>query len=446
MVIYSLFFREQTLSVALCLGAIHLVSGRPRHLPVRTAIASGALIAASLIIRKELALVVPFLGLLLGLRVRQYEQWRHWKAWRSLVAWGSALLLLITVYVILTFATTGYWVPPALHLNTVPTYSERSYLLKHNLNAAVDFIFDRRYGTGLGSALVSAVVLYCIADWRCHARRRDVLQTVALSTIGVGVGSFTWNYITQPTPDTYNLFGVLSVSPFLVLGIARRFSSHAHETVQNASGLRLVAVGFLCVAVLGLGLFTRQGPTSDPAWGARYFLIAFALGTPLALYLLRQLWQQRRQSLAARLHWTMGAILVCLSVAVNLLGVRQFRSLAPPTFAWTAALAAVDEKRLVTDWPFISALAPQLFMTREMYFTPTLDELRDWVQQASAHGVHSFAYVARRDQQAFMSFDSNILDHIAPPEARVLLVEERALQPGLHILWLRITPVSPPAG
>jgi hypothetical protein len=418
--IYSLVLWEHTLSVALSVGAVLLVMGEEESPKRWDAGLSGVLAALAASVRKELLLLAAMIGLVLVIRVLERGQWRRPWAWKAVFQWGAAFALVFGVYVLLNYLQTGLLVPSEIGINTPPQYSSNAYLLNHGLNSIVAFVFDARYGS-LGSWLIIALLVYVFAGKATQTPVRRALQLVVLVVLAIGVWTF------KPTG---RLYGVLSVSPFLVLGL-----TPGYESDRAARDLWLIVLGFFTLAMIGLGLFTSRGPSRGPEWGARYFLPIFPLGVPLALAALKGLIRSSQQSWLARAQLGVGLFLIGLSAYLLILGVARMHTALTRMSLRGGAMLALPEKHIVSDLWWLPAETPAVYRAKDMFFVRSTEQFTAWVAAAHANGVEQFVYVSYRPMRRAL------LKALLPAQTHGTVFEDRVLGEGLHLIRIKIEPL-----
>jgi hypothetical protein len=417
--IYSILLWEHTLSVALSLGAVLLMMGAEETPKRWEAVLSGVLAALAASVRKELLLLAALLGLVMTLRVIERGQWRRPLAWKGVGQWGTACAVMFGAYVLLNYLQTGFLVPVEISLNTPPTYSSDVYVLKHGLNSMVHFVFDPRYGPR-GGLLIIAVLVYVCASASPPTSVRRALQLIALVVLAIGVLTFK--------PAGW-LAGVLSVSPFLVLGLTPGCKSK-----RAARELLLILLGFFSLAMLGMGLFTTKGQIIGD-WGSRYFLPVFPLGVPLALAALQGLRERSKQSWLVRAHLGVGVLLIGLSAYLLILGVTQMNSVLTRKSLRSAAILALPEKYIVSDRWSLPTEIPAVYRAKEMFFVSSTPQFAAWLASARANGVERFAYVGHRRMTRAR------LQTVLPAKTRGTILEDRILGEGFHLIRIQLEPL-----
>ncbi len=220
----------------------------------------------------------------------------------------------------------------------------------------------------------------------------------------------------------------------LLVGLAAQ--PETNEQQRNVQDVLVLLLGYLTLVILAGGILTLQGPPVSPAWGAEYYLVAFALGAPLTFFTLHQLWRGRRESWAVLTHLAAAGTLCIVSLGLIFVGVRQFHNVSPSTFHWYTAVEDIPDRYLVTDWEDLALLDPVLFLTRAVFFVENDEALREWVSNAYDQGVTIFAYAT------FSQIKESTLEFIAPPAARMAVIEGQQLDNGLYILRFQIVPIG----
>jgi hypothetical protein len=418
--IYSILLWEHTLSIALSLGAVLLIIEQEETPRRWEAVLSGVLAALAASVRKELLLLAALLGLVMVLRVIETGQWRRPLAWRAVCQWGVVFAVVFGAYVLLNYLQTGFLVPAEISINTPPAYSSEVYILKHGLNSIVSFVFDPYYGPR-GGLLIIAVLVYIGASASPPTPVRRVLQLVALIVLAIGVFTFK--------PEG-RLYGVLSVSPFLVLGLTP--VGESERTARVARELVLISIGFFTLAMLGLGLFTSKGPIIQAEWGSRYFLPVFPLGVPLALMALQGLRKCSPQSWLTRVHFGVGVLLIGLSTYLLVLGVAQIHNALTRITRRSVAMLVLPEKHIVSDLWSLPIETPAIYRAKEVFFVRTTPQLAAWIAVAHSNGVERFVYISHR------RLTRARLQTVLPQRTRGTVIEARVLDEDFHLMRIQI--------
>lgn len=401
LMVYSPFLWEHTLGAALALGAVVIAFGTRVRWP--HAALAGLLLGLAGAVRKELLLLAPVLLMVMGRRGRRLG-----------AACAGAFGLPLLAWWAYAFAASGHPVPPEFRISTTPGLTSLSYFWHAGLGLPADFVFDPRYG-GLGDALLLAVVAYALVGWKMPAPWRDLIQAAALAALLAGA----WLNRAEPLASGA-LFGLLSASPFLALAWAGPLAPPA-RTLRSAAG------AYYALTALALGVMTPAGPyLSGLEWGARYSLLAFPLAAPPAWLALRQVWERARTpgQWAARIHFALAVGLSLWSGVWMLTGVSRMRQ--PTVDAGTrAALLALAEPAVVTNLWWLSAAAPDLYLTRPLFLVDSDEDLRAWLAAARDARITGFVFVS------YAPLSEGVAAGLAPPDVRLEIEETRLLPNGM---------------
>jgi hypothetical protein len=417
LLIYSLFLWEHILAVALALGAITLVL--PGPLTPWRGVLSGILLGTAASVRKEMMLMALVLGVMLWLEVMRAKGDARPRARRCLTLWMTAGLVPLGLYAVYAYVNSGHPIPPEFRISVIPEVSPRSYLLTIGPRGLADFIFDPAFGWR-GDLLVLAAGAYGLANLGPRTWAREAIQVGALAALGVG----TWVALPEALGQGGSLLGLLSVSPFLVVGVA------AH--LDTARPWLYLTLGYYALVIVGLGFFTPAGPyQTGLEWGTRFALLVFPLGVPLVVASLQAVWARAARAWLARLHVALALVLIALSVLIQLLGVSRTAQPAV-TVAARAELLGLDEQQIVTNLWWLTAAAPRLYLSREVFLINSDDELRAWLH--TAHSTSRFAFVGQ------VRLSPSTLASIAPPGIRVSVVETRHLSNQMFVTRVELSP------
>jgi hypothetical protein len=368
---------------------------------------SGLLMGLAAGARKELMLFAPLLGAALARRTLANGNWRRLRAWTPLALWAAAALSVLSLYELYSVLNSGSLIPPEFRISVVPELTPRAYLLTAGLRAPADFIFDPQFGW-LGDVLLAAVIAYWIASRGPRTWVREAIQAAALAALLAGV----WNGVRQ-LGAAGGLVGLLSASPFLVVGL--------NGEGAGARRLRRVALGFYALVLLNLGLLTAAGPyQTGLEWGSRFALIVFPLSAPLVVNGLSAVRERAARSWLARVHFALALSLVGLSIFIQLRGVSKMRAPAVGPES-RDALLALPERQVVTNLWWLSAAAPRLYLSKELFLVASEQELRAWMEAARSAGVRRFAFVS------YVPLSESVAVALAPPGVRLAVLETVSL-------------------
>jgi hypothetical protein len=409
--VYSALLWEHTLAVTLGLGALAILVAREHDLGVRAAALSGALAGLAGACRKEVLLFAPLLFVYLATR-------RQGARGRAIAAWAAACSAPVLAWWSYAFVSSGNPVPPEFRISTSPALSALAYLLRVGPGALADFVFDPRYRES-GDLLLLAAAGYGLANLiRPRASGRpsllaaEAIQVLALAGLLVGV----WRNAAEPVMSA-SAYGLWTVSPFLVLGWSEPGAG------RGLRALRLMALGYFGLTTLATGLLTAGGPLlTGLEWGTRYSLLTFALWLPPALFGLRAVWRRARVpgNWLARVHLALAALLVAWSAAWLMTGLSLMRRPAVDAAARDALLGLSDSVVLTNLW-WLSAAAPDLYLSRPMFLVDGEPALQTWLTAARGRGVRGFAFVS------YVPLSASTLEGLSPPGVRLRVAETLSL-------------------
>jgi len=433
---YSLLFWEHTLAVALGLGVVAVLLRQTGPLPLRDGLLAGTLLGLAASIRKDLLLFAFVLGLVFvwealeGVMAARRdshastdgfpEGWRPGlgPGWLGL---GGAFAVVFSLYGV-SHPRAQNILPPEAAL--AADFAPQAYFVTHGWGSLPDFIFSPGYGI-VGGLLVIALGVYWLAHHLTHSRLRETLQVGALTVIGLGIASFIPQHLRSGVSH-----GFLSASPFLVLSL--------NSTSRGAPRVRVLshlALGFLVLYMLGVGLLVPRGPLRGGLeWGARYMLIVFPLCTPLAVDGLRAIRERAAHLPLARLHLLAALTLFGLSIFIQVLGIGLIRDSVRLREGSQAALLGLPEKIIVADMGWIASGAPELYAAKELFLLNSRSDLPRWAAQAHAARVRRFAFVSHGP------LDEAAAHASAPAGARLSLLETRRLENDFFVTRLEFLP------
>ncbi len=410
--IFSQLLWEHTLVTALAAAAVLLILKPTRANMILAGVLSGFCFVA----RKEMIFFDAAIGIVLLMRLTKTEWW-HPHAWRFLIGWGKGAAVVVAIYELTVYLQTGYWIPPELRVNTPPEFSSQSFLLVNGAIRTVSiFLFDEQYGA-LGIALTTVVAIYCLANLIQHSRMRYTIQCLALALVGVGVAFFTWGMWFD-----YKLYGILGVSPFILLAFTRH-ESDSSEAKHYKQEITLLIVCYFVLAMLGRSLFKKdEVPSIGPEWGLRYFLIVFVFAVPLVVGTLRRYIEEAKQSSLAAWFQSLGILLIALSVLIEIMGLRVIYNTSVVYLERAKVLREVRRDTILTDDPWLTSNAPEIFVNKPVFLAETPEALRDWIQSAYSKGIRRFNFVSHS------LYNDDLLRSIAPTGLQ--LARQRAIQVG----------------
>ncbi len=422
LMVYSVFLWEHTLGLALALAAVVAACEGDRAPSVRRAALAGLLAGLAGTVRKELLLLLPVLGMFLI--------WRRCPG-RALSAWAGTAALPVLAWWAFTFAVSGHPVPPEFRISTTPDVNALAYLPATGLGALADFVFDPRSGW-LGDGLLGAVLAYGLANRGPRTRLREAIQVAALGAVTIGV----LRGLAEPALSG-SAFGLLSASPFLVLG-------WSEPAAGKTRAMRWLMLGYYALTVAALGLTTADGPyLAGLEWGTRYSLLTFALAAPLAARAFGALWARARSGgpgLAvwlARAHLALAGGLLLFSGLWMLTGLSLMRT--PAVDAETRdALLQLPQPAVVTNLWWLSAVAPDLYLQRPLYLIDSDAALRDWMEAAQAAGLTGYAFVS------YVPLNAATLAPLAPPGVTAQVDRLRPLPNKMVVTDVRLEPLPTP--
>ena len=418
--IYSLFLWEHILAVALGLGAVALALQRPEARSRQDWILGGLLAGLAASARKELMLFALVLGAALALELYQNGNRRRWRAWTGLALWAAAALCMLGLYELFSYLNSGNLIPPEFRVSVVPEYTPDAYLLVNGVGGLSDFVFDPQFGWR-GDVMLLAVIAYWAASRWLRGRPREAIQISALAALLAG----EW-YGVRHLGIASGLVGVLSASPFLAVGLG--------DAGAATRKLRWITFGFYGLVLLNLGLLTASGPyQTGLEWGSRFALIVFPLSVPLVLNGLKAVRERAAQSWLARAHLALALMLIGLSVFIQLLGVSKTSTPAVGPES-REALLAVPEKQVLTNLWWLSAAAPRLYLSKEIFLVNSEADLRAWMSAAYPLGVRAFVFVS------YVPLTESIAVTLTPPGTQLKVVETRRLSNMMLVTHVALLP------
>jgi hypothetical protein len=404
--VYSFGFWEHTLAAALAVGAMAIVIESPTR---RGFVWAGALAGLAAAVRIQLALFVIALGVAIVIEFvsENRRDARPARLWNNVIGFTLSASFVGLFTVLINFSQTGRLIPPEIQVAAQFEFTPVAFLRVNGFGGLAQFLFDPPYGW-LALVAIAYTTANLIPAWRV----REAIRIGALLTIELGVWSFFSATIREPV-----LHGILLVCPCLVVSAAADFSS------RPARLLSWTTLIFLALAVLSLSLLSRRGPAQgEQEWGPRYLIAAFALAAPLVVNALRGMWLRARESWLAppgaglaRLHLLFAVQIILLSIFIQGLGVTLIRTISLANAQRTSALLAVPETRLVTTEPWLAPIAPEVYLTKEIYLVETEEDWQRWIAAARSHGATSFALVTAAETPPFHSADVTVLENAILP-------------------------------
>jgi len=398
--IYSFGFWEHTLAAALALGATAVVIESPT---ARGYVWAGALAGLAAAVRKQLALFVIALGVALVIDTvsKNRHNARPTRIWNNVIGFAASAALVSLFTVLINLSQTGRLIPPEIQVAAQFEFTPAVFLWVNGLGGLAQFLFDSPY-----SWLALVALAYAASNLIPARGLREGIQVGTLLTIGLGVWSFFSTTIREPV-----LHGVLLICPCLVVSAAADFSP------RPARLLSWTALIFLVLAVLSLSLLSRNGPAQgEQEWGPRYLIAVFALAAPLIVNALRELWSRARESWLARLHLLFAAQVILLSIFIQGLGLTLIRTISLANDQRASALMALPESFLVTTEPWLALIAPDAYLSKQIFLIQTEEDWRTWIASARSHGATSFALVTTAETPPFHSPDVMVVESVILPD------------------------------
>lgn len=413
--IYSLVFWEHSLAAMVGIAALlFLADDCPYSLPRRAFFLSGAVAGLAGGVRKEMLLFDAAMWVMLAVNIWRSSPPERRDAWRKLFLWTAAFSIVVSGYWLTSFLKSGQLVPPEFHVSVSPEYSPESYLFTHGLPGIADFIFDEKYGL-MGTGLLFVVLAYVWAGYK-PSPGREALQAGLLVVLLAG----NFYFLTDYSPVGDGIHGILTVSPFLILGLNRV----AWDT-RLGRNLLAVALGFLTLSILSLGLLTQRGANqAELEWGARFLLILFPLMIPLVVKGLGAILERtanvknRLSQWAARLHFGAVALLMLFSALMQLLGVLNISLSVNNNLTLQQKILALPETHVLTEVWWVAAQAPKTYWDKQLFYNAG-QPWDAWWAQAQTQGVTQVAYISLTE------LDESRLASLAPPNGslRILSTE-----------------------
>lgn len=421
---YSLNFWEHTLGVALGLAGIVLIfdgSDSDQPLALRRYVLSGVLIGLAADVRKEMFIV----GIAVGLSLLWYQR----ETRRGLMIWLCAFMLTWGVYLIGNHYSGGAVIETSVR--NLEYYSvARSAILNQGPGIVLDYAFDPGYGS------LGAILLILVAVYWCLSRRPLSGATICLqSAILLLTLLIVLAYAAQS--GRVELRGILSVSPFLIIGLTTDSGTERQSRLLFRQ-LGFLIIAFYCLTILYLSLFTDGGPRQAAReWGTRYLLIIFPLAVPFVINGFQVLWRRGSQlayQVLARLQLCLALGLVGVSIVVQQIGINQLVSADNHNLTLKAEILTLPEKQIVTDLWWLPVTASGLYDQKELFFADTPQLTRDWIRLAYQAGITHFAAVE------FVPFNEQTLTFLAPPGTALKIVGRQNYYTIAQLMELEIVP------
>jgi hypothetical protein len=327
---------------------------------------------------------------------------------------------MLGLYELFSYLNSGNLIPPEFRISVVPEYTPDAYLLVNGVGGLSDFVFDPQFGWR-GDVMLLAIIAYWAASQWVRGRPREAIQIAALAALLAG----EW-YGVRHLGIASGLVGVLSASPFLAVGLG--------DAGAATRKLRWITFGFYGLVLLNLGLLTASGPyQAGLEWGSRFALIVFPLSVPLVLNGLKAVRERAAQSWLARAHLALALMLIGLSVFIQLLGVSKTSTPAVGPES-REALLAVPEKQVLTNLWWLSAAAPRLYLSKEIFLVNSEADLRAWMSAAYPLGVRAFVFVS------YVPLTESIAVTLTPPGTQLKVVETRRLSNMMLVTHVALLP------
>jgi hypothetical protein len=106
------------------------------------------------------------------------------------------------------------------------------------------------------------------------------------------------------------------------------------------------------------------------------------------------LWIAAGRSWLARLQLVLALQLAGLSLFIQGLGMTAIRSVSVLNHQRSAALMALPERQLLTTEAWLAAIAPQVYLTKEVFLVDGPQPAREWLRRAGMGGVRVFVLVS----------------------------------------------------
>ncbi|NUM43407.1 MAG: hypothetical protein HUU38_01785 [Anaerolineales bacterium] len=427
--IYSLVFWEHSVAAMLGIAVVFLLAEEdPFTLPRRVFLVSGGLAGLAGGVRKEMLLFAAAVALVLVIRGWHAPPPERRDVWGKILSWAFACAMLIASYGVTSYLKSGQLVPPEFRISVTPEYGPASYLVTQGWAGIANFIFDEKYGL-LGSGLLLAVFAYAWAGYN-PTPQREAIQVGLMITILVGNFQFLLGY--SPVGD--GIHGILTVSPFLILGLNRE--AWSTRLGQNLLGMALF---FLTLSILSLGLMTKRGANqAELEWGARFMLVFFPLMIPLAVKGLSAILQRtanaksRLSQWMARLHFATVFLLIGFSAILHGLGLLNILISVNNNLLLEKSLLALPETHVLTEVWWVAAQAPETYWNKQLFYNAG-KPWDAWWQQARAQGITQVAYISLTE------LDEARLAALAPPGATLHLINSEWVSGRVFVTRLELT-------
>lgn len=378
--IYGAVFWEHTLATSLGMAgawlALRLGSEASRSRLHRWAVwtAAGLVLGLSLFLRLEM--IVFALALLPACwYVMRGNRWGS--VWALLVV-GLMLLVYVQLHVTLFGQPlpdhARYLFHPFRYLRNAGWRAVPDLLVGPNAEGAP----DTGWLGGLWAIAAVVAVAHSFSAAPSSAARAVRWVGLAITAIVAALFLYTWAFY-------YSAHGLLFTTPWALLGLAR-----AREVWQRGDPRARVVVLVVVLGLIGYSVemivLRASSPHGGLEWGARYAMTFYPL---LALIAAWDLGAAGRDS---RTMLVFGALLF-LGVGFQIRGIWAIRDSKRVNEELNRTIVETPEQHVVFDRWWLPINAAPIYDQKASFVAESADELAQWVELASSHGVQRFALV-----------------------------------------------------
>lgn len=366
---YSTTFWEHTFSTALLVGGIGLILLAWKKRNSYFIVIAGLLFSCSTYFRTDTFILVGGI-LIVFLLIR----WR-WSLVLTASYFVSSLPWLIANKVLVGHIFSRQWAPGTVSFSNNVWFSgikEAGWrFIPYTLfNAPKIGAFD------LSDAVLIIATLSTIAVIILpFFKKSDFLLAVSYGIVIAISGWVLWQ------PEGYrSVHGFLLIAPHCIFA-ARFFSNSANFRKTLFPLVFLGMSGLYGLAYLMKGWVASGGLQ----WGPRYWLVFYPILVILSLLAFAQKPFQEQKAL-----WILYGLAIWVGVGFEVRGIQSAFETRQYYNQTRQAVMKLDADAVVTDCPWLSMIAPDIYFTGKIFSSQNNDHLNSWMKAA---GVNSFCYI-----------------------------------------------------
>ena len=386
---YCVTFWEHTLALVLQLGALFCV--RPRSamenerrpaFAIRMMVTAAMLLGA-IALRREAMFFAAALATALLL-----QDWRA--GMHRLFRWRIPLLVAALVGIILLLILPPWLLPDRTGIDVFTTLQR--FILPETWRHIPTHFFDVFFLLNEEESPLPSLLrwpgqiglLACLANFFCPRARRPGIFGIGVLLVLLPAVFMAFTSIRYRALNSFALS-----APFVLFALLP----------DSAPGVRSAAERFIRTTVLLLAVFYVGGTLPSHRghggleWGSRYALALFSLLTAVGMANVLR-WMKSPDARGWRRVGMQGIVLCSLLVgSLSIVrGVRELR-MTRLDLARTEAALSAKAAPIVTDFLWMAAALPDLYMAREIYTIATPDEIHGWLNKIG-QGEPAFVYAS----------------------------------------------------